>query len=133
MRQVLEKIKNESFFKWPNKMVENPMRRNQSLYCHYHQDQGYATEDYRNLWDHLDQLVREGKLEQLLHHLSGRGGGQTNSQPQKDDSSRPPLGTINVIFAALERTGSCPSRVMSVARSPVENDNLKPKRTRMEI
>ena len=38
VRQVLEKIKNESFFKWPNKMAGNPMRCNQSLYCHYHQD-----------------------------------------------------------------------------------------------
>ena len=28
VHQVLEKIKNKSFFKWPNKMVGNPMRRN---------------------------------------------------------------------------------------------------------
>ena len=62
VRQVLEKIKNEPFFKWPNKMVGNPMRRNQSLYCQYHQDRGHTTRDYRNLWDHLDQLVQEGKL-----------------------------------------------------------------------
>ena len=38
VHRVLEKIKNESFFKWPNKMTGNPMRRNQSLYCQYHQD-----------------------------------------------------------------------------------------------
>ena len=33
VHQVLEKIKNELFFKWPNKMAGNPMRRNQNLYC----------------------------------------------------------------------------------------------------
>ena len=33
VHQILEKIKNEPFFKWPNKMVGNPLRRNQSLYC----------------------------------------------------------------------------------------------------
>ena len=33
VHQVLEKIKNKSFFKWPNKMAENPTRRNSSLYC----------------------------------------------------------------------------------------------------
>ena len=54
VHQVLEKIKNEPFFRWPNKMARNPMRHNQSLYCHYHQDQGDTTEDCRNLWDHLD-------------------------------------------------------------------------------
>uniref|UniRef100_A0A7N2MZ54 Uncharacterized protein n=2 Tax=Quercus lobata TaxID=97700 RepID=A0A7N2MZ54_QUELO len=57
VHQVLEKIKNESFFKWPNKMAGNPLKCNQSLYCQYYQDQGHTTEDCRNLWDHLDQLV----------------------------------------------------------------------------
>ena len=28
VHQVLEKIKNESFFKWPNKMVGNPEKQN---------------------------------------------------------------------------------------------------------
>ena len=37
IHQVLEKIKNEPFFKWPNKMVGDPMRHNQNLYCQYHQ------------------------------------------------------------------------------------------------
>ena len=31
VHQVLEKIKNEQFFKWPNKMVEDPTKRNQNL------------------------------------------------------------------------------------------------------
>ena len=45
----------------------------------------------------------------------------------------PPLGTINVIFAAPGRTGSHPFRVMSVARPPPEDSNPKPKRARIEI
>ena len=32
VHQVLEKIKNESFFKWPNKMMGNPEKRNRNLY-----------------------------------------------------------------------------------------------------
>ena len=34
VRQVLEKIKNEPFFKWPNKMAGDPTKCNQNLYCH---------------------------------------------------------------------------------------------------
>ena len=71
VQQVLEKVKNELFFKWPNKMAGDPMKHNQSLYRQYHQDHGHTTEDCRNLWDHLDQLVREGKLKQLLYHSTG--------------------------------------------------------------
>ena len=33
LQQVLEKIKKESFFKWPNKMTGDSMKRNRSLYC----------------------------------------------------------------------------------------------------
>ena len=36
VRQFLEKIKNEPFFKWPNKMAGDPTKHNQNLYCHYH-------------------------------------------------------------------------------------------------
>ena len=71
-------------------------------------------------------------MKQFLHHSSGQQG-QVGSKPQKDASSRPPLGTINVIFAAPGRTGSGPSRVMSVARLPAEDSNSEPKRARIDI
>ena len=59
-------------------------------------------------------------------------GGQANSRSQRDIPSRPPLGTINVIFAAPGRTRSCPSRVMSVARLSLGDTNQEPKRARVE-
>ena len=109
----------------------NPEKRNRNLYCQYHRDHGHTTEDCRSLWDHLDQLAREGKLKQLLHHSSGLGE-QTTSRFEREIPSRPPLGTINVIFTIPGRTGSCPSRVMSVARLPSEDTSREPKRARLE-
>ena len=35
VQKVLEKVRNEPFFKWPNKIAGDPMNRNQNLYCHY--------------------------------------------------------------------------------------------------
>ena len=83
------------------------------------------------MWNHLDQLVREGKLKQLLHHSSGLGG-QANSRSKKEIPSIPPLGTINVIFVAPDRIGSCPSRAMSVARLSSEDTSHELKRARVE-
>ena len=57
VHQVLEKIKNEPFFKRSNKMMGNPEKRNHNLYCQYHQDHGHTKENCRSLWDHLNQLV----------------------------------------------------------------------------
>ncbi|XP_023917956.1 uncharacterized protein LOC112029504 [Quercus suber] len=130
MQRVLEKIKGGPFFRWPNRMAEDPAKCNQNLYCQYHQDHGHTTEDCRNLWDHLDQLVREGKLTQLLHHSSGRGS-QVGSTFRGDASSGPPLGTIHVIFTAPGRIGSCPSRVMSMSHCLDEGSNSMPKRARL--
>ena len=70
-------------------------------------------------------------MKQLLHHSNGLGG-QTNTRSKRETPSRPPLGTINVIFTIPGRTGSCPSRVMSVARLPSEDTSREPKRARLE-
>ena len=111
-------------------MAGEPTKHNQNLYCHYHKKKGHTTEDCRNLWDHLDQLVGEGKLKSLLHHSSGQGN-QTNSNSRKNAPSGPPLGTINVIFATLGRTGSCLSKVMSAARLSANEGNSEPKRAKI--
>ena len=66
-------------------------------------------------------------------YLPNGQGDQARSGAQGNASSRPPLGIINVIFAALGRTGSHHSRVISVARLLVEDSNFEPKRARVEI
>ena len=112
VHQVLEKIKNEPYFRWPNKMAVESTKRNQNLYCQYHQDHGHTTENCRNLWNYLDQLVREGKLRHLLHHSSGHQN-QALQEPRRDAALRSPVGTINTILAAPGRTGGYRSRVIS--------------------
>ena len=113
-------------------MGEDSLRRNRSLHCLYHQKWGHTTEDCRTLWNHLEQLVKEGRLQQFLYQPNeqrdqSRTGAQGNAPP------RPPLGTINVIFAVPRKTGSHPTRVMSVAKSPTEDFNSEPKKARLEI
>ena len=132
VQKVVEKVKNKPFFKWPNKMAGDLVNCNQNLYYHYHQDHGHTTEDCRNLWDHLEQLVREGRLKHLLHHSSGRGG-QTSSAFQGNAAPKPPLGTINVIFTAPGRTGSCPSKVMSVSCYSDDDSNSMSKRIKTNV
>ena len=43
------------------------------------------------------------------------------------------MGTINVIFVILRRTGSQPSRVISMARLPSEDTNSRLKRAKVKI
>ena len=57
LHKILEKVKYEPFFQWPNKMAGDPVKRNQNLYYVYHQERGHTTDDCRNLKNHLDRLV----------------------------------------------------------------------------
>ena len=43
------------------------------------------------------------------------------------------MGTINVILAALGRTGTCPSRVLYVAQLPAEEPQPEPKKAKMNF
>ena len=101
-------------------MAGESTRRNQNFYCQYHQDHGHTMEDCRNLWNYLDQLVREGKLKHLLYHSSGHQG-QASQEPQRDTALRPPVGTINVILAAPGRTGECYLWPSCLPKSPSQN------------
>ena len=109
-------------------MIGDPAKRNQSLYCEYHQEPGHTIDDCRNLKNHLDRLVQEGKLRHLLHHPVGRQ--EQTGVKTRQSTLRPSIGTINVILVAPGRTGSHPFRVMSVARLLVEADDHESKRAK---
>ncbi|XP_050258961.1 uncharacterized protein LOC126703955 [Quercus robur] len=128
LHKILEKVKDESFFQWPSRMAGDPAKRNQNLYCEYHQEPGHTTNDCRNLKNHLDRLVREGKLRHLLHHSIGRQ--EQTSIEARQSTLRPPIGTINVILAGPRKTNSHPFRVISVARLPMEADDRESKRAK---
>ena len=44
VHKIVDRIKNESYFRWPNRMGGDPSQRNQNLYCTYHRDKGHTTE-----------------------------------------------------------------------------------------
>ena len=110
-------------------MAGDPLKRNQNLYCAYHQEPGHTTDDCRNLKNYLDRLVQEGKLRHLLHR--SEGWQEPSSNETRQSALRPPIGTINVILAAPGRTGSVPFRVMSVSNLPTKPDDREPKRARV--
>ena len=55
---------------------------------------------------------------------------QANPKTRRDASLRPLIGTINVILVAPGRTGSCPSKVMFVARLFAEGDDWESKKAK---
>ena len=102
VHKIVDRIKNEPFFRWPNKMGGNPSRRNQNLYCIYHKDKGHTTEQCRVLKDHLGQLVKAGYLKEFVVD-SGNYGAEQGAL-RKGNPLPSPLGLIKVIHAAPKGT-----------------------------
>ncbi|XP_075649642.1 uncharacterized protein LOC142620099 [Castanea sativa] len=44
VHKIVDQIKNEPYFRWPNKMGGDPSRRDQNLYCNYHREKRHTTE-----------------------------------------------------------------------------------------
>ncbi|XP_075659128.1 uncharacterized protein LOC142629008 [Castanea sativa] len=99
VHRIVDRIKNEPYFKRPNKMAGDPSKRNQNLYCTYHRDKGHSTEQCRVLKDHLDQLVKAGHLKEFLVETRNQETGQAGRL--RGNSPSPPLGVIKVIHAVL--------------------------------
>ena len=70
--EILDRIKNEPYFRWLSKIGGDPSRRNQNLYCTYHRDKGHTIEQCRVLKDHLKQLVRSGYLKEYILEPKGQ-------------------------------------------------------------
>ena len=66
VHKIIDRIKNEPYFQWPNKMRGSSSRRNQNLYCTYHRDNGHTTEQCRVLKDHIEQLVKARYLKEFV-------------------------------------------------------------------
>ena len=128
--KILDRIKNESFFKWPNKIGGDPSRRNQNLYCTYHRDKGHTTEQCRVLKDHLGQLIKAGYLKEFVVD-SGNEDASQGAQ-QKRNPLLPPLGVIEVIHAA-PRSAATVRRVSMVVCAEGESHEKRMKIGRQKI
>ena len=69
VHKILERIKNESYFRWTSKMGGDPARANQNLYCTYHRENGHTTKQCRVFKDHLEQLMKAGHLKEFVVDL----------------------------------------------------------------
>jgi len=122
IHRIVDRIKNEPYFRWSNKMGGDPSRRNQNLYCTYHRDNGHTTKQCQVLKDHLGQLMKAGYLKEFVADTGNRDAGQGTQQRRK--LLLPLLGVIEVIYVAPRDTAMARRKgVLTVV--PVENGSGK--------
>ena len=86
-------IKDDPSLKWPEKMKGDPNKRNRNKYCRFHRDHVYDTDEYFDLKQQIENLIRQGKLRNFLR----RDYKDEKLKAKVEDLSGPPLGEIRMI------------------------------------
>ena len=58
LEQVFMQIKDDPSLKWPEKMKEDPNKRNRNKYCRFHRNYGHDTDECFDLKQQVENLIR---------------------------------------------------------------------------
>ena len=58
--QILMEIEKDREVRWPKPLRTDPEKRNKSLYCRFHKDTRHDTDDFIQLKDEVEFLIRKG-------------------------------------------------------------------------
>ncbi|XP_023905141.2 uncharacterized protein LOC112016915 [Quercus suber] len=138
-------IKDEHYLIWPRPLHSSPNVRDKNKYCRFHKDHGHYTEDYRDLKEQIEELIRKGKLQKFVkkgEYVKFRDENKSQQEPSSrgDNHQSQPLqnvvGEIQTITGGLVTGGSFKSlkktyqrQVNSVYMTPP----LKHKRTEHDM
>ena len=75
--QILTEIKDEPSLKWLRPLHSSPSLRDERKYYRFHKDHGHYIEDCRDLKKQIEELIRNGKLQQYVK------GGDSSKYNQK--------------------------------------------------
>ena len=102
--QILTEIKDEPSLKWPRPLHSSPSLRNKRKYCRFHKDHGHYTENCRDLKEHIEELIWNGKLQQYVkrgdsskYNQKGQHGGSRRDEDRPPPHPQNALGEIKTI------------------------------------
>ena len=87
-------------------MKGDPNKRNKNKYCCFHKDHGHDMDEYYDLKQQIENLIRQGKL----RHFVGRDHKDEKLKGKMEESSWPSLGEIRVIIRGTSAEQSSKSK-----------------------
>ncbi|XP_023909306.1 uncharacterized protein LOC112020966 [Quercus suber] len=115
VNKILTQIKDKHYLKWPRPLHSSPNVRDKNKYCRFHKDHGHYTEDCRDLKEHIEELIRKGKLQKFVkkgEYVKFRDENKSRQEPSSrgdNHQSQPPqnvVGEIQTIIGGLITRGS---------------------------
>ena len=66
INKILAQIKEEHYLKWPRPLHSSPNVYNKKKYCQFHKYHDHYTEDYKDLKEQIEELMRKWKLQKYV-------------------------------------------------------------------
>ncbi len=96
--EVLMEIEGQDYFRPPPPMRDTGARRNPRKYCRFHRNLGHDTEDWFQLRDEMEVLIRRGVLNRFVRNRrEERRPVENAALPEDPNDNRPIAATINTI------------------------------------
>ena len=88
--KIFVQIKDKHYLKWPRSLHLSPNVRDKKKYYRFHKDHDHYTEDYRDLKEQIEELIRKGKLQKFVKKRESSkfrddNKGQHESSPSDED------------------------------------------------
>ncbi|XP_030941982.1 uncharacterized protein LOC115967007 [Quercus lobata] len=87
LKQVLMQVKDDPSLKWLEELKGDPNKCNRNKYCRFHRDHGHDTDEFYDLKQQIENLIRQEKLRNFLR----REHKDEKLKEKVEESSRPPL------------------------------------------
>ncbi|XP_022848733.1 uncharacterized protein LOC111371045 [Olea europaea var. sylvestris] len=113
------KIKDSRKLKWPSRLQSPPDTRDRSMYCDFHRDHGYTTEDCLALKREIEVLIKRGFLGSYVNDdKCPRNNQNRDKGPEGWRNKQPTAGTINIIIGGTTSGEDSSSGRKQYARQP---------------
>ncbi|GAV74580.1 hypothetical protein CFOL_v3_18060 [Cephalotus follicularis] len=98
-------------FQWPEKLRSPAENRNVEKYYRYHRDHGHDTEEYRQLKNQIEDLIRKGHLRKYVDRDAPQGRREKRreeaprQQEEREEQQQQPRGVIHTISGGVASGG----------------------------
>ena len=118
--KILAQIKDEHYLKWLRPLHSSPHMSDKKRYYQFHKDHGHNTENYRDLNEQIEELIRKGKLQKYVK--KGESSRFSNDNKNQRESSLKDEDCIS------QRPSSVIEEIKMIIGGPSTGGSFKPLR-----
>ncbi|GJX19112.1 hypothetical protein Tco_0221789 [Tanacetum coccineum] len=109
-REILATDTVAKTFKQPPRMIGSRRLRNMTKYCHFHEDHGHYTNDFRELKHQIEEVVKSGQVAYLVKGIKKGKAKASNTQQGDQKKGNKDIAPTKAPILKISRQDRIPKR-----------------------